>query len=297
MPVARRAYSAPKPSKAKCSRSPRVGTHGRSTLPPPDSHPNRHTAKPTAAVATAPYASVLCAYGVTLPRYPAGMRSNVPNDLGRCGALMRWMHEQPIIGAVDISSPSPSARDCARWLAVRSGAPLELVYVFDRGGLPALPRMDPGMRKELYDLQEDRVLARAIEQLATIASGSSGIRTSATVAEGLPVPKLRDLAVERRAGLLVTGTAAREGLDHVLQGSVAGQLAADSPCPVAVVPPNAAVGEDGPVLVGDDESDHGRRASRHAAVIAARLGRDVVRMQVADGDPVTIISEAARDQR
>lgn len=207
------------------------------------------------------------------------------------------MNAQPIIGAVDISAPSPSAGDCARWLAVQSGAPLELVYVFDRGALAALPRIDPGTRKGLYDLQEERVLARAIERLATITAASPGIRTSATVAEGLPVPTLRELAAERRAGLLVTGTAAREGLEHMLQGSVAGQLAADAPCPVTVVPPDAAVGEDGPVLVGDDGSEHGRRAVDRAAVIAARLGREVVRMHVEDGDPVTVIGEAARDQR
>jgi nucleotide-binding universal stress UspA family protein len=182
-------------------------------------------------------------------------------------------------------------------MAVGATAPLELVYVFDRGGLAALPRMEPGMRQELYDLQEERVLARAIERLAAIASGSPGIRTSVTVAEGLPVPTLRELATERRAGMLVTGTAAREGLDHVLQGSVAGQLAADAPCPVTIVPGDAAVAEAGPVLVGDDGSDHGRRAVRHAAAIAARLGREVVRTHAEEGDPVAVISEAARQHQ
>ena len=208
-----------------------------------------------------------------------------------------FMDTQPIIGAVDLAALSPSAGACARWLALESGAPLELVYVFDRGGLPALPRMDPGMRKELYDRQEEHVLARSIEQLATIARASPGIRTSATVVEGLPVPTLRELATERRAGMLVTGTAAREGLEHVLQGSVARELAAAAPCPVTVVPPDAAVGEAGPVIVGDDGSDHGRRAVGHASVIAARLGREVVRMHVEEGDPGTVIGEAARDRR
>lgn len=207
------------------------------------------------------------------------------------------MSTQSIIGAVDIFAPSPSAGDCARWLAVESGAPLELVYVFDRGGLAALPRMDPGERKRLYDLQEERVMAQAIERLATIASASAGIRTSATVVEGQPVPILHELAAERRAGLLVAGTAAREGLEHVLQGSVAGRLAADAPCPVMVVPPDAAVAGAGPVLVGDDGSDHARHAVRHAAAIGTRLGREVVRIHVEDGDPVTAISDAAREQR
>ena len=122
------------------------------------------------------------------------------------------MNVRPIIGAADVFSPSPSAARCARWLAVATGAPFELVYVFDRGGLPALPRMEPGIRQELYDAQDERVMARAIERLATLTSAATGIRTSATVLEGLPVPTLRELAAERNAALLVTGTAAREGL-------------------------------------------------------------------------------------
>ncbi len=207
------------------------------------------------------------------------------------------MNALPIIGAVDVFARSPWAGECARWLAVESGAPLELVYVLDPGGLPAMPLMDPVEREQLYDLQEERVMARAIQSLATIASASAGIRTSATVLEGAPVPTLRDLAAERRAGLLVTGTAAREGLEHVLQGSVAGELAADAPCPVMIVPPDASVAETGPVIAGDDGSDHGRRAVRHAAALAARLGRELVRLQVEDGDPVAAISEAARQRQ
>ena len=207
------------------------------------------------------------------------------------------MTAPPIIGAADVFAPSPPAARCARWLAVASGAPLELVYVFDPGGLPALPRMEPVMRDRLYDLHEDRVMARAIERLATLADACTGIRTSVTVVEGLPVPMLRQLAAERQAGLIVTGTAAREGLEHVLQGSVAGDLAAIAPCPVTIVPPDAVVGQAGPVLAGDDGSDDGRRALRHAEAIAARVGREVVRLHVEEGDPVTVITEAACEQQ
>jgi len=207
------------------------------------------------------------------------------------------MSARPIIGAVDVHATSATAGDCARWLAVESGAPLELVYVFDPGSLPALGRIEPGMRQRLYDLQDARAKAHASERLAAITSASPGIRTSATIAEGLPVPILRELAEERRAGLIVAGTAARAGLEHVLQGSVAGELAAFAPCPVVVVPPDARVADPGPVLVGDDGSEHGRRAVRHASAIGERLGRDVVPMHVEDGDPVAVLSEAARDQR
>jgi hypothetical protein len=93
-------------------------------------------------------------------------------------------------------------------------------------------------------------------------------RVSSLVCDGLPVAVLQRLAAERDAALLVSAAAARRGLEHVLQGSVTGGLAADAPCPVVTVPTAAAVGETGPVLVGDDGSDHGQRAALHAAALA-----------------------------
>lgn len=51
------------------------------------------------------------------------------------------------------------------------------------------------------------------------------------------------------------------------------------------------------MVVGDDGSDGGRRAVRHAAVIADRLRRELVRMRVDDGDPIEQLSTAAREQQ
>ena len=55
--------------------------------------------------------------------------------------------------------------------------------------------------------------------------------------------------------------------------------------------------EPGPVLVGDDGSDHARRAVHHAAALADRLGRDLVRMEADDADPVQAIAAACREHR
>ncbi len=55
--------------------------------------------------------------------------------------------------------------------------------------------------------------------------------------------------------------------------------------------------EPGPVLVGDDGSEHGRRAVRHAEALAASVERDLVHMQVEDGDPVDALARAAHEQR
>jgi nucleotide-binding universal stress UspA family protein len=64
-----------------------------------------------------------------------------------------------------------------------------------------------------------------------------------------------------------------------------------------VVPPDAALDEPGPILVGDDGSENGARAVRHAEALADRLERDVVTSRVEGGDPVEGLAAAARQHR
>jgi nucleotide-binding universal stress UspA family protein len=151
----------------------------------------------------------------------------------------------------------------------------------------------------LYARQEDRARIRAHVELSATAAELSRVRVrvSHVVIDGRPVSALHERAVERHARLLVTGTAVRQGLAHVLQGSVAGRLAASAPCPVVTVPPDGRVAERGPVLVGDDGSDHAHRAVRHATWLAQRMGRDLIRMNVAAGDPALAIGDAGRAQQ
>ena len=206
-----------------------------------------------------------------------------------------------IVCAVDGREPSRVAVHSAGWLAQQLRASLELVYVLDPGDLPALARegaaADPLLRQKIYALREERSRKLAHRRLQEIAAELPGMRVSSLVCDGRPVAVLQRLAAERDAALLVSGTAARHGAEHVLQGSVAGSLAAKAPCPVVTVPPGAAVADTGPVLVGDDGSEHGHRAALHAAALAEGLKRDLVRMQVEDGDPVRVMAAAGREQR
>jgi nucleotide-binding universal stress UspA family protein len=204
---------------------------------------------------------------------------------------------QPIIGAVDVFAQSPAAARCAGWLAEHSGAPLVLVHVVDPFDLPALPAIDPVTRRRLYERQEERACALAGERLLAVAAELPGADPSTMVLTGPVVATLHQLAADQQAALMVAGTAGREGLEHILHGSVAGELAAAAPCPVVVAPPEAQVRDTGPVLVGDDGSDGGRRALRHATAIAARLGCELVRMHVEEGDPVAALRDAANRQR
>lgn len=123
--------------------------------------------------------------------------------------------------------------------------------------------------------QARRALDEAAESL-----GSAEHET--VFAEGDPLPQLLATAREHSPWLLVAGSAARQPLDLVMRGSLAAELAASAPCPVVVVTDEAGPGGDGPVVAGYDGSEHGLLAARHAAALAARMGRDLVLVGVAE---------------
>jgi nucleotide-binding universal stress UspA family protein len=207
----------------------------------------------------------------------------------------------PVLCAFDASEPSLLAAGVAAWLAGAMGAPLELVYVVDYDDLPALPPrgagIDPQVRDALPEIQEQVAQDAARAELEAALSTLARADVSGRVLTGWPATAIRRRAIDCSAALLVSGTAARHGLQRLLHGSVSGALAADAPCPVVVVPPDAALREPGPVLVGDDGSEHGRRAVRQAEVLCARLDRRLVEMHVEDGDPVAELVRAARELR
>jgi nucleotide-binding universal stress UspA family protein len=209
--------------------------------------------------------------------------------------------EAPVLCAFDASEPSLVAAQAAAWMAGVLRAPLELVYVVDHDQLPSLPRRGdaavPQVRKALYEIQERIVEEAARAALQDALSALPHGDVAGRVLTGSPAHAIRSHAADRAAILLVSGTAARRGLQHLLHGSVAGALAAGAPCPVVTVPPGAALREPGPVLVGDDGSDHGRRAARHAEALATRLGRGLLRIHVECGDPVEELACVAREQR
>jgi nucleotide-binding universal stress UspA family protein len=207
----------------------------------------------------------------------------------------------PILCAFDASEPSLLAARVAAWMAGALRAPLELVYVVDHDELPAVPRSGaaavPEVREALHDVQERVAEAAARAELEAMLTALPQTDVTGSVLTGSPAHALRRRAADRAAMLLVSGTAARRGLEHILHGSVSGTLAAAAPCPVVAVPPDAALHEPGPVLVGDDGSEHGRRAIRHAGALAARLGRELEQLHVEHGDPAEELARVARKRR
>jgi nucleotide-binding universal stress UspA family protein len=208
---------------------------------------------------------------------------------------------RPIVCAFDGSEPARAGLAAAGWLAGHTGAPLELLFVLDEGALPAVGRQgaaaDPLLRDQLYTMQEAHVRLWAQRELAAAVASLGGVEATYAVHDGQPVPTLLAHAAQRHAEHLVSGTAARGGLEHMLHGSVSGRLAAEAPCPVVTVPPGAVVGDAGPVVAGDDGSPQAALAVRHARALAARLGRELITYTAAADRAAAELAETAHAHR
>jgi nucleotide-binding universal stress UspA family protein len=187
----------------------------------------------------------------------------------------RWPSEVLMcaVAAPDRSLPAISA---ARWLAGELGARLQLVHVFDPLSV-SVPSTGELARRG-HTSEDIAAAARgwADHRLAEAAWLVEDAEPETVLLDGPVVDELVRHAGERRAALLVTATAARRAVDWFLVGSVSAQLAARAPCPVLAVPHDAVVGAAGPIVCGYDGSDHGTRAVRHAARLAAAVGRHLV---------------------
>jgi nucleotide-binding universal stress UspA family protein len=197
--------------------------------------------------------------------------------------------------AVDDGEASRQAVRVAAWLAGALETRLVLAHAFDPMGIAALPRREMHAREMTDDDLVDVGRHAANLLLEETAGSARGVDVVTELVEGTVVDELLRLAAARWALALVAGTAARAGLERMLIGSVAGALAAATPCPLVAVPRGAALDEPGPVVVGYDASAHSLRAARHAAALAARLRRELVLLHVTTGEGVKADEELARD--
>jgi nucleotide-binding universal stress UspA family protein len=216
-------------------------------------------------------------------------------DTGRPEILGHVVGARPVMCAIENGEISRHAAQAAAWLARALDAELVLAHAFDPMAIPARPREEM-LARGITDDDVEQVARRAAHLLLRDASASvTGVEVATDLVEGQVVPELLELAEARWASLLMTGTAARVGIDRVLVGSVSGALAAAAPCPVVAVPRGAALEEPGPVVAGYDGSAHSLRAARHAAALAARLDRELVLLPVTRGKAAKADEELARE--
>ncbi|GAB5535054.1 MAG: universal stress protein [Rubricoccaceae bacterium] len=186
-----------------------------------------------------------------------------------------------VLCALDFSDGSTRALVAAADLAERSSANLHLLHVdpLFRARLASAPGGDSAaafhQRVKAF-VNQTLGAADAFDVLAPTVRESYG---------EVPADGILRYAEEIGAGLVVTSTHGRRGLDHLLLGSVAAEVLRRSPVPVLVVPERSegvAPSPDHPVLVALDVSDLDTVSLRAANELAMAYSAPLVVSHVRD---------------
>jgi hypothetical protein len=100
--------------------------------------------------------------------------------------------------------------------------------------------------------------------------------------EGRPYDRILERAQEAKAGVVVMGAKHHNELQRRLVGSTASRVVGLGACNVLMVPENADLQPDGPIIAPTDGSSHGLAAVRLAADLARESGRSLIVLGVAD---------------
>lgn len=146
----------------------------------------------------------------------------------------------PIVVSVDGSDGARAALRVARDLAEPLGARLVLVNVGPPTEAPGVSTAPAGQQRlreaELEDARE------TLGQAAAEAGLGDEVELRAEI--GRPADRIVALCGELGASFVVLGSRGRGGLKSAVLGSVSNAVASTAPCPVVIVPPDAASSSD-----------------------------------------------------
>jgi nucleotide-binding universal stress UspA family protein len=159
-----------------------------------------------------------------------------------------------IVCGIGSATEAPLVLETAHALAGASTGPLVVIHVFDE------PVRDA-----------DELMASIRRQTADDPT------VDVRLIEGSPADQLLEIARAENAAFLVVGSRGRGPIASRVLGSVSRRLVEEAPCPVVVVPPNAAAPaerRDGEptIVAGVDGSKHALAAVRVARELRSRLG-------------------------
>lgn len=141
----------------------------------------------------------------------------------------------PVLCATNLGDGSVAAARFAAELAARLGRTLTLVHtvpVPEDYGANYIPEASRKKIATEYQVEGERELAAWVAELG-LAGATEVVR------KGHVTEQVLGLARETNAAMIVTGSRRLSSIERLLLTSVGSELAATSPCPVAVVPPPA----------------------------------------------------------
>jgi nucleotide-binding universal stress UspA family protein len=142
----------------------------------------------------------------------------------------------PVIAATNLRGDCAEATRFARELATRFGLPLVIVHVLPLPEEHAAQYLPESSLEKLR--RENLTEGTAAVQTWVNEHGFAGSET--VIEQGGVAERVVSVAEERRASIVCTGSRHLSTFERVLLSSIGSELAASSPCPVAVVPPVAA---------------------------------------------------------
>ncbi|MBI5635275.1 MAG: universal stress protein [Nitrospirae bacterium] len=115
-----------------------------------------------------------------------------------------------------------------------------------------------------------RIGEKACIQSKDMIAAEFGINVQSLLCEGDPAEVILDVALGKKADLIVLGTYGRKGLNRLLMGSVTSKVIAEAPVDVLVVkkPCTECTGEYRSILIPFDGSDFSRRAMSRACELS-----------------------------
>ncbi|MGD9619917.1 MAG: universal stress protein [Mycolicibacterium sp.] len=177
-----------------------------------------------------------------------------------------------IVVGVDDSPPSQAALEWAAKEAVQRNAPLAILYAaalpLGMWGITAFPI---GLPEWQAQIARD-ILADAERSAAELTAGSVTVSTEFATVN----PTAALVEASKSAALVVVGSHGRGAFARAVLGSIGMGLVHRAHCPVAVIPDDAAVAENAPVVLGYDGSPGAQPAVALAFAEAARRAVDLV---------------------
>jgi len=147
-----------------------------------------------------------------------------------------------IVIPVDFSDASVRSLGHGLDLAAQTGASVVVLFVVDTSfPYPDLFSFE-APNDDYFKVMRDRARAKMDEWLGKLPAAQK-VSVDKVVGRGRPAAEIVAIADEVGADLIVVSRHDQSGLRHALMGSTTEAVIRSAPCPVTVLPPEAAEGE------------------------------------------------------
>lgn len=142
-----------------------------------------------------------------------------------------------ILVPTDFSKDADNACRFAIEIAKKTKAKIILMHAFET---PVLYSEMPMVSAELsYGALHDNALSKLKKYHDKIRPVSNGIKIELILQQGLASARISEIAVEKKADLIVVGTTGKSAVERVVMGSNTRRVIHTAPCMVLAIPPKA----------------------------------------------------------